>query len=269
MKPNLEELKALAATRDALPRHADIPAPELREATGDSPGGVRYYAVVYDSLSVDMGGWRERIAPGAFEDSLHEDDIRAMVNHDRAKVIARRSVDLGIDTLQITDDERGVLFDIPTLPNTTAARDLVEDLKVRNITGASFGFFTVEDSWDWEGTAEDGIYVRTVVKARMFEGSPVSFPAYPETVAEARSIATALAEARAGKALSTKSADELRGTLDTLRTLLEEAGEDERETPAGDTVEVRSDERADAQFSLDIAKLRLRAHELAETTITP
>lgn len=272
MKPNLAELRAIAAATDTAPRPFDMQEVEVREAPAgsSSPGGVRFYCAVYDSLSHDLGGFRERIAPDAFDESLAEDDIRALIDHDRAKVIGRQKPDGTHTTASFTSDERGVLVDIPELPDTNPARDILELVRRGDIDGASFGFRTVEDRWDWEGTAESGIYVRTILKARILEGSIVAFPAYPETMAEARSIAAAIVEARAGKVLSAKSADALRTAIDTLRKLLEDAGEDARNEPTTDDAAARSDEPADEKFSLDLAKLRLRAHELAETsTPTP
>lgn len=261
MKPNLDALRSLAATLEDLPRLVDASSVELRAAPegSQSPGGVRYYPVVYNKLSLDLGGWRERIAPGAFDESLDEDDIRAMVNHDRAKVIARRSIAEGIDTLRISSDDTGVLFEIDELPNTTVAKDLVEDLRCKNITGASMWFRVVEDTWDWEGDADDGIYVRTVLKARLREGSPVSFPAYPDTLAEVRDLLGALAEIRSADGARVGNRTAIENSIRSLQALLD------GDEPAPD---VRSDEPTDTDGWLASARNRTRMHELAETTNT-
>lgn len=260
MKPSVDEIRSAASALDAMPRPFQMTDVEVREAPAGSksPGGVRFYAAVYGSLSVDMGGWRERIEPGAFDASLAEDDIRALFNHDRGKVLGRQAPDKSIATATFTSDERGVLVDIPELPNTNSARDLLESLGRKDIDGASFGFRTVNDRWDWEGTAENGLYVRTLLEARMFEGSIVTFPAYLDTIAEARSICTALAQLRTGDAALSA---ELRAALEQLKALVT--------PPAPTTVSARSDEPGDADTTwLQMARLRLRAHELTEPQIS-
>jgi hypothetical protein len=49
----------------------------------------------YNVLSRPMGGFRERIAPGTFTESMamkdDEHDVRALVGHDRTKVLAKQS----------------------------------------------------------------------------------------------------------------------------------------------------------------------------------
>ncbi len=53
---------------------------ELREE-GDTLTAIGY-ASVFDSLSQNLGGFVERVAPGAFRSTLKQADVRALFNHE-------------------------------------------------------------------------------------------------------------------------------------------------------------------------------------------
>jgi len=55
----------------------------------------------------------------------------------------------------------------------------------------SFGFQVLEDSWD---TSDDdpSMLIRTIDKVQLYEVSPVTFPAYPDTDISKRDIEGAL-----------------------------------------------------------------------------
>jgi HK97 family phage prohead protease len=122
--------------------------------------------------------FREEIAPGAFSDSLGE-DIRALMNHNTGIVLGRTRA----NTLRLFEDATGLGFELD-LPETTAGRDLAESIRRGDITQMSFGFETLSDEWRMEDKAE----IRTLKKIRLFEISPVAFPAYPQTEVALRSL---------------------------------------------------------------------------------
>lgn len=139
---------------------------------------VEGYAAVFNE-ETDMYFWKERIAPGAFSDAL-QDDVRALFNHDPNFILARSN-----NTLELWEDEKGLGYRFEA-PNTTAGNDLLENLRNGNITQSSFGF-TIE-SYEWE-EREDEDEVITITKVgRLFDVSPVTFPAYEATEVTARSI---------------------------------------------------------------------------------
>lgn len=147
-------------------------------ATG---AGFEGHAIVFDALSLDLGGFREKIAPGAVDRTLRENlDVRALWNHDSAQPIGR----LSANTLALRADGTGLLVQI--LPPSWAHAQ-VESVERRDVTGMSFGFRALDDEWMLEGP----VPIRTVLDMRVSEVSIVSFPAYPSTdvrVAEALAL---------------------------------------------------------------------------------
>lgn len=155
-------------------------AVEVR-AGGDGAGPViAGYAAVFNSQSEDLGGFREVIRPGAFRKTVKESDIRALWNHDPNYVLGRKSA----GTLSLREDDHGLAFEI-TPPDTSWARDLLVSIERRDVTQMSFGFTTVKDKWQ---RGDGGTQTRELVEVRLFDVSPVTFPAYPATEAGIRSL---------------------------------------------------------------------------------
>lgn len=141
------------------------------------------HAAVFDQLSEEMGfffRFREKIARGAF-DGVLGNDVRALFNHDPNYVIGRTTN----KSLLLSIDDRGLMVDI-TPPNTTFATDLLKSIQRGDINQMSFAFSVAEDGETWfEDT--DGTATRTVVKIdRLYDVSPVTYPAYPQTDASVR-----------------------------------------------------------------------------------
>lgn len=151
---------------------------ELRAKQDDEGATLAGYAAVFDSLSVEMWGFREKIAPGAFAASIEGDDVRALWNHNTDYVLGRTKN----GTLELREDETGLAFEL-TPPATQLARDLVASVQRGDVDQMSFGFAVLEDAWDID---ENEQYVRTLRKVKLYEISPVTFPAYPATSVSAR-----------------------------------------------------------------------------------
>jgi hypothetical protein len=160
---------------------------KLRMTDGAAPV-LTGYAAVFGKRSLDLGGFVEVIRKGAFSRSLSDGaDVLALAHHDPTRPLARRSA----GTLTLTEDDTGLRVDI-TLGDTSTARDVLADIKARNILGMSFGFATREDKWT-RGTNTDPT-LRELLDVDLFEVSPVTWPAYPDTTVAARAL-TALASA--------------------------------------------------------------------------
>ena len=139
------------------------------------------YASVFDSWSEELGGafpFREKVLPGAFVESIVHDDIRALFNHDPNYVLGRNKA----GTLELAEDQKGLLVKI-TPPDTTWAKDLLVSIQRGDITQMSFGFIVLEDIW----LESEGVDVRELIKVKLFDVSPVTFPAYSQTECNLRS----------------------------------------------------------------------------------
>lgn len=149
-----------------------------RRGEGDAPTIVGY-AALFDTLSENLGGFREKIDRGAFAKSL-QGDVRALINHDANLVLGRTNA----GTLRLTEDERGLSIEIDP-PDTTFAKDLMTTIERGDISQQSFGFRTIKDAWE---TVEEGPDIRTLVEVELFDIGPVTFPAYPDTAVAVRSL---------------------------------------------------------------------------------
>jgi HK97 family phage prohead protease len=140
---------------------------------------VQGYAAVFNSNSLDLGGFIERIAPGAFDSALGSDhDTILNINHDDNRLLAR----LSNNTLSLKTDSAGLTFR-GAAPDTTYARDLRALLQGEYVTGASFAFTINDDEWS---ELPDGRVLRTINEiGKLFDVSVVyPFGAYPKASSE-------------------------------------------------------------------------------------
>ena len=174
----------------------------------NSPGTVEGYAALFNSKSFDLGGFVEIIAPGAFAESLRNDaeNIMALWNHEDESPLGRLGVNLAL-----REDDKG-LFASLDLPNTSAARDAAELVGGNIVQGWSFGFSCTYDDCDWAYDEAAGVTLRTLKKVRLYEVSPVTFPAYPETKIGLRHVQQ-FQQFRAGAAPSANRADAQRAAM--------------------------------------------------------
>ena len=133
---------------------------------------LSWYPAVFDSLSEDLGGFRERIGRRAFTQTIQEDDIRGLINHDPSLVIGRNKA----STLSLRVDLKGLRAEA-VLPDTQYARDLATLVERGDVTGGSFAFMVRSDNWHYE----DDVLIRELRDVRLFDASVVTYPAYPET----------------------------------------------------------------------------------------
>ncbi|WP_174889455.1 HK97 family phage prohead protease [Candidatus Williamhamiltonella defendens] len=141
------------------------------------------YGSVFNSRSEPLWGFRELIKPGAFDGVLN-DDVRALFNHDANFILGRTMA----GTLALSVDERGLQYDI-SAPDTQTIRDLVlAPMQRGDIDQSSFGFRVAQDGEHWYED-DEGIVIREIHRfSRLFDVSPVTYPAYQDTDSAVRSL---------------------------------------------------------------------------------
>ena len=168
---------------------------ELREDGGEPM--LVGYAAVFNELSVDFGGWHEVIMPGAFSQAIGAGaDVRALWQHDTALVLGRTTN----GTLRLAEDELGLKAEISP-PGTTWAADALMALRRGDVNQMSFGFDVPAGGDTWR-EQPDG-WLRTIWRVEpLYEVSPVTFPAYPQTSVQTRNHLAALRAQAAGESIS-------------------------------------------------------------------
>ncbi len=147
-----------------------------------SPGKLAGYAAIYNSHSQDLGGFVERIMPGAFKRSLSQPDhIRALLEHDPQRLLGR----VGSRTLSLQEDTKGLYFEL-SLPDTSYGRDLGVLVERGDISGCSFGFRCPKGGDHWDVRADQ--VVRDLITVDLQEITVTANPAYLDTTVAKRSM---------------------------------------------------------------------------------
>ena len=155
---------------------------ELRFST---EGILSGHAAVFNKWSEQMGFFKEQIAPGAFRKTIQEADVRALFNHDPNYPLGRTTN----GTLKLWEDDVGLAYELQ-LPNTSYAKDLRESIKRGDVTQNSIGMVVVKEKWSTDGKK------RTLLEVRLYDVSPVTFPAYPQTDVSARAAVSSFSPMR-------------------------------------------------------------------------
>lgn len=155
-----------------------IKARELRvENTEDGKRYLSGYAATFNTLSNDMGGWRERIRPGAFARAIAEkQDVRHTVNHaiNNALVLGRTAA----GTTELHEDATGLAFRTLINEEDPEATAFASRVKRGDINENSFAFYVHgKDGQAWEGD------VRELRDLDIDDISTVIYAAYPGTSA--------------------------------------------------------------------------------------
>jgi uncharacterized protein len=173
------------------------------EVRVDKAGGgdeirVDGHAAVWDKpawIGPPKFGFSERFNKGAFRESINGGaDVRYLFNHNPDAVLARTKS----GTLKLGEDGSGLTVDARLAP-TSIGRDLAILMARGDVNQMSVGMQVLEDRWD-EIEGKDGhMYEqRTIIRAKLFDVSAVTYPAYEETDAGVREadLARELRDAR-------------------------------------------------------------------------
>lgn len=179
---NLHEVREFVHECDGeLRRFFPFTVEEVRDS-GDAKSAynMRGYASVYDSWSLDLGGFRERILPGAFDEVVSREPPAHVVHvwdHDNQRVLSsteNRTLTLSVDTHGLQYYSR--------VAKTSYAADLRVLLERGDISQSSFAFTTAEDDWRVVETEDGEIVERDVIKvANLYDVTTTAMGAYPAT----------------------------------------------------------------------------------------
>lgn len=138
------------------------------------------HGAVYNSMSENLGGFREIVAPGAFAEPLAKasPDVRALFNHDPNLILART----GNGTLILHEDATGLAYRAevsPALADTYYGKAMRAMLGEGLVTQSSFAFRVARGGDTWEEDEETGALIRTITNfSALYDVSPVTYPAY-------------------------------------------------------------------------------------------
>jgi HK97 family phage prohead protease len=181
---------------NGLPREGlfrALPDLEMRAADEDGIGVLTGHFLRFNEWatirSAYEGNFVERIAPGAADKTLREgrNTIRSIFQHGFDPQVGDKP--LG-PFRELREDDEGVYYEVPLL-DTSYNRDLIPGLKA-GLYGASFKFRVLRESIDDDPERSDynpdGLQERTITEMQIYEGGPVTYPAYANATAGIRSL---------------------------------------------------------------------------------
>lgn len=190
--------QAMANSREQRRLTLDNVEVRVDNAGGGQEIRVKGHAAVWDKpawIGPPKYGFSERFNPGAFRESINGGaDVRYLFNHNPDAVLARTKS----GTLKLGEDSSGLTVDARLAPTSTG-RDLAILLDRGDVNQMSVGMQVLEDRWDEMPGADGNVYEqRTIVRAKLFDVSAVTYPAYEETDAGLREadLARELRDAR-------------------------------------------------------------------------
>ena len=205
---------------------------ELRSENGGRH--ISGKAISFDTQSNDIG-FIEILHRGCISQELIDSsNIVFLYNHDYNQVIARANKGKGTLNIDLRDD--GVYFDLE-VPNTTMGNDLLENIRLGNITQCSFGFSYANEEGAYKDEKIDDVWYRNVYKiGKLYDLSAVTYPAYDDTYVNARMQERS------------KMEDKLKETEEIQEKVSEEKKEDEKMSDER-ACEKNPDERASEKNS--------------------
>lgn len=158
--------------------------PGTVEVRASADGGKKLggYALKWNTLSRNLGGFVETIAPGACSKSVSDGlDVLCRFQHRDEFLLGR----VAAGTLRLTTDNTGLDYDCD-LPDTSTGRDCGALAGRGDLRYSSFAFYTLEDEWEM---TENGFPLRRLNQIQLVDVAPVVDPAYLDTSTGLRSLA--------------------------------------------------------------------------------
>jgi uncharacterized protein len=154
-------------------RYADLEALEVKPTDDNQLEG---YAIVFNQETKIYDEFFEIIDPMAVSSNFG--DVRFLWNHNSDIVLGRTAA----NTLSLEKNDFGLRFS-SILP--AWANGYHETIQRGDVSGMSFGFRVTQDTWSIRNNSE---YVRRILGLEILEISTSTFPAYPTTSVQVRSL---------------------------------------------------------------------------------
>lgn len=146
---------------------------------------IEGYAIVFNELSEDLGGFREMILPEAVnEELINNSDIYYLYNHNNDSIPLARS-NHGVGSLELAIDSKGLKYRFNCINS-----EFYELVKRGDLDKSSFAFSLPKDGSGeiWEKNSEYN-YIRKITKIeQLYDCSAVLVPAYSQTELYARNL---------------------------------------------------------------------------------
>ena len=143
--------------------------------------GAVFYSEGDESTEYELfDGVKERVNSRAFDRALQEkEDVRGLFNHNPDKLLGRISA----GTMKIAKDKKGLRYEIGIDESDPDHQSVLAKIRRGDLTGSSFSFIPEKVEW----SDEDGYEIRELLRVRLLDTGPVSFPAYESSTADLRS----------------------------------------------------------------------------------
>lgn len=150
---------------------------EVRAGEDGKPK-LRGLAAVFNSEATIGGMFREVIRPGAFSKTIAERDVKMLWNHDWKFPMGSTKA----GTLALHESSRGLEVDNDP-PSLGLNAGFIESIQRGDVSQMSFGFEVIKEN---VVRAEGQMDLREVLEVKLWEVSPVTYPAYTDTEIGAR-----------------------------------------------------------------------------------
>lgn len=172
---------------------------------------IEGYFIRYNEETELFQGMYEEIKPEAIEKSLLNNDVRCLFNHDSAVVLGRT----GNNTLELRSDAQGLWGRVKINQHDKQANDIYARIQRGDINACSFGFIPLDEEVEYR---DDGSVKFVVRDVDLKEVSPVTFPAYPTTMVQARKEDAKQHKKRSVEVKKHKLKERLDNVIKTIKT---------------------------------------------------
>lgn len=197
---------------------------------------LRGYAAVFNQWTNINDWWggayKERIQKGAFSKTISEMDVMSVWNHNTDIVLGSSKN----GTLSLREDDYGLYIEIDP-PNSPEGLSKIESVRRGDVKKMSFAFEIIkkEDEFDDKRKLKN----RTLTELKLYEVSPVVFPAYPQTSIGARSllinngidvdwIADIALRKQTGEKIENEDSEIIKRAIEVLNNFIQEKKEPEQ-----------------------------------------